>query len=179
MNEAQLIEQCLEGNAFAQRRLYDLHADLMLGICLRYMGSRDKAQDVLQDGFIRVFSKLDTYKGEGALGAWIRRIMVNTALEHLRKLKKHEMATDFQDAAYLVPDQEQTISGLSAKEIMAIIQKLPTGYRTVLNLYAVEGYSHKEIAEQLDISEGTSKSQYSRAKALLQKMFNREMMSAK
>ncbi|MGD1845567.1 MAG: RNA polymerase sigma factor [Salibacteraceae bacterium] len=179
MTEAQLVEQCLKGNAFAQRRLYDQYSELLMGVCLRYMGSRELAQDVLQEGFIRVFRKLDTYKGEGALGAWIRRIMVNTALEHLRKLKKQEMTADFQEADYLIPEREQTLSGIGAKEIMQLIQQLPVGYRTVLNLYAVEGYNHREIAEQLGISEGTSKSQYSRARNLLKKMLNRQTISAK
>ena len=175
MTEAQLVKECLKGNAFAQKRLYETYADKMLGVCHRYTDDRQAAQDMLQDGFIQVFRKLDTFKGDGALEGWIRRVIVNKALEHLRKEKTmRQSSTDLDKHAFMIGEDETVSADMAARDILTVIRKLPKGYRTILNLYAIEGYTHREIAEQLGISEGTSKSQYSRAKSLLQKWLRTE-----
>ncbi|MBK8951558.1 MAG: sigma-70 family RNA polymerase sigma factor [Chitinophagaceae bacterium] len=152
-----------------QEELYRRFSPRMYAVCLRYAGNSEEAQDILQEGFIKVFKKLESFRGDGSFEGWIRRIFVNTAIEHFRRKK------------YLTPvteKEENTIEGsytsalddLAAKDIMALVQQLSPGYRTVFNMYVVEGYSHTEIGGILGISEGTSKSQLSRAKVILQDM---------
>ena len=149
---------------------------MVKGICLRYTQNQDDADDLLQETFIRVFTKLDQYDDRGMLGAWIRKITVNTALEHYRKsqsLKQQLVQTmELTTLQPAVPDE--IIEQLNAEELIGKIQQLPAGFRTVFNLYAVEGYNHAEIGEQLGISEGTSKSQYSRARLLLRTLIEKE-----
>ncbi len=140
---------------------------MVMGMCMRYSSSEADAEDILQDTFITVFRKLDTFKGEGALGGWIRRIAINTALMHYRKNKKNKLYAEIEDAGIDLASNDNVFDAISAKHLMGLIQSLPSGYRMVFNLYGIEGYKHHEIAEKLGISEGTSKSQYSRARKML------------
>jgi RNA polymerase sigma factor (sigma-70 family) len=167
--ESDLIKGCMEGNRRMQEELYRRFSPRMYAVCLRYAGNAEEAEDILQEGFIKIFKKLDSFRSEGSFEGWVRRIFVNTAIEHFRRKR------------YLLPvteKEENTIEGkytsvlddLGAKDIMALVQELSPGYRTVFNMYVVEGYTHREIADILGISEGTSKSQLSRAKVILQDM---------
>ncbi len=165
--ESDLIRGCLEGDRKMQEELYKRFSPKMYAVSLRYAGQNDDAQDILQDGFVKVFRNLGMYRGEGSFEGWIRRIFVNTAIEHYRRkanvypvTETHENVMEARDASAL--------DSLSIKDLQAIIRQLSPGYKTVFNLYVIEGYSHKEIAEMMGISEGTSKSQLARAKAILQ-----------
>ncbi|NJL15078.1 MAG: sigma-70 family RNA polymerase sigma factor [Microscillaceae bacterium] len=161
-----LARQCQQGNPKAQKMVYERYAAKMLSLCLRYVPRDDEAEDLMIGGFLKVFQKIAQFKGEGSFEGWIRRIMVNECLNHLRKQRWLYATSDLPPA----PEMSQTIAhDYGAEELLALVQDLPTGYRTVFNLYAIEGYSHKEIAEQLGINENTSKSQLARARALLQK----------
>lgn len=166
-NQPQLIKNCLKGKAAAQKQLYDEFAAAMLGVCYRYTKSMEDAEDVLQDGFVRVFMFLNQYNEQGELGAWIRKIMVNTALNYLKKSKKyqHDLLFDKTEMHVINNDNPEVL--LNAKELAELIRQLPTGYQTIFNLYAVEGFSHGEIGQMLGISENTSRSQYMRARHLL------------
>lgn len=167
MDEITLVNKCMEGDPLAQRKLFDMYAPKMLGVCLRYANSSEQAEDVLQDGFVKVFTKLGHYKGNGSLEGWVRRIMVNTSLDQIRKNQKFMMNVSMDDVDYKMETDAHILSSLMEEDLLNLIQEMPHGYRTVFNLFAIEGYSHKEIAEQLEITENTSKSQYSRAKAYL------------
>lgn len=167
MNTQQLVKDCQRGKPEAQRQLYELYARDMLGLCYRYTKSIRDAEDVLQDGFVKVFTSLHQYKAEGPLGAWVRRIMVNTALNFLKKNLKYRNEMYFSEQPlHTVADDNPEI-GMDAKELASLIRQLPPGYQTIFNLHAVEGYSHVEIGEMLGISDGTSRSQYARARGLL------------
>lgn len=170
MTEEQLVKECISGNAIAHKKFYDLFAKKMMGVCLRYTSNYEEAQDVLQDGFIKVFSKLPKFVNKGSLEGWVRRIMVNTALDQYRKNKKHQRDVELDSVSFKLEKSEYIIEAMSADDLLKIIQTLPEGYRIVFNLFAIEGYSHKEIAEQLGVTESTSKSQYSRAKKMLRKL---------
>lgn len=162
-----LIEGCLLGNPVVQKKLYDKYAPKMYGICLRYASNSEDARDILQDGFVKVFTNLSKFKAAGSFEGWMRRIFVNTAIEQYRKKNQLYAITEHQEEQ--IPDHEiSALEELAADDIIRLISELPNGYRTVFNLFAVEGYSHKEIATMMNISEGTSKSQYARAKAWLQ-----------
>lgn len=164
---AGLIKQCLNNNRAAQKQLYNNYADVMLGVCYRYTKSLADAEDVLQEGFMRVFKNLQQYRHEGELGAWIRRIMVTTALNYLKRNARYQNDLVF-DKIEMHPVTDETPEVLlNTKELAALIQQLPTGYQTIFNLHAVEGYTHVEIGEMLGISDGTSRSQYARARALI------------
>lgn len=169
MNEDQLVQACIEGNYRAQKALYQTYAAQMFGVCLRYAGTREEAEETLQEGFIKAFRKLETYEGRGALGAWLRRIMVNTALQRLRDQRKMNFMVALDDVHDLTEVSDSVLNKLHTDELLALVQRLPEGFRAVFNLYAVEGYSHAEIGEILNINEGTSKSQYSRCRSLLRK----------
>ena len=136
---------------------------------MRYADSYEEAQDIVQDAFIKVFRKIATFSGKGSLEGWIRRIMVNTALDYLRSIKNERFNVAVDDVQFKLKVDQKVDSSLAAEDLLKIVQTLPVGYRTVFNMYAIEGYSHREIAEQLEISENTSKSQYSRARSLLQR----------
>ncbi|HNO70214.1 MAG TPA: RNA polymerase sigma factor [Bacteroidia bacterium] len=170
MTDAELVKACIEKNPNAQRLLFERFCRKMMGICLRYASLKDEADDMLQNGFIKVFEKIETYRAEGSLEGWIRKIIVNEALTYLRKNKKLKMNVDIDNLAYDIPSNNPIGEQLNEKELLKMIQRLPIGFRTIFNMYAIEGYSHKEIANQLGISEGTSKSQYSRARIHLQNM---------
>jgi RNA polymerase sigma factor (sigma-70 family) len=167
MDEYQLVKDCLKQKTEAQRQLYEQFAKTMLGVCYRYTKSFKDAEDVLQDGFVKVFLHLKQYKQEGELGAWIRRIMVNTAINFLKRNRRYRGEMYFiEQPLHPVADDNPAII-LQAKELADLIRQLPPGYQAIFNLHAVEGYSHVEIGEMLGISDGTSRSQYARARALL------------
>jgi len=170
MTDEQIVKGCIEKNAIAQKHLYDKFSRKMMGICLRYCDSTEEAEDVVQNGFIRVFEHIEAFKGTGSLEGWIRKIMVNTALTNIRKNKKLKQNIELDSVEFMLPSEGHVYENFAVKDLLKIIQTLPVGFKTVFNLYAIEGYSHKEISEMLDISEGTSKSQYSRAKSYLQKI---------
>lgn len=170
MTDEQIVEGCIKKNAIAQKHLYEKFVRKMMGVCLRYADSTEEAEDVVQNGFISVFENIASFRGTGPLEGWIRRIMVNTALTNIRKNKKLKQNIELDSVEFMLPSTNHLNESFEAKDLLKIIQTLPTGFRTVFNLYAIEGYSHKEIAEMLNISEGTSKSQYSRAKTHLQKL---------
>ena len=164
--EHELVAECKKGNPTYQRALYQQYYRKMYGVCLRYANDADDAQDVLQEGFIRVFGKLDSFRGTGSLEGWIRRIMVHTSIEYYRKKSRYFMV-DIEAATREADIEMDVLAQMGREEILQQIQTLPPGYRTVFNLYAIEGFSHQEIGEMLNISEGTSKSQFSRAKLIL------------
>lgn len=141
----------------------------MLAVCLRYVNDMETARDLLQDGFVRVFMNIHSYTGTGSFEGWLRKIFVNGALEYLRKSDVLRESTDLDSSADLVQLDSSAIEHLSAAELMKLIQELPVGFRTVFNMFAIEGYSHKEISEALGITESTSRSQFTRARQLLQK----------
>lgn len=167
-DEKELIKACIGGSREAQYQLYDCYAPRMMSMAMRYVGDGDVAQDILQEAFIKVFASLESYAGRGSLEGWIRRVVVNVALEYLRRNDVLREAVELGEvvASPIAPD---VLDKFSADELMAIIASLPPGFRTVFNMYAIEGYSHKEIAEALGISENTSRSQYNRARLLIQK----------
>lgn len=169
MNEEILVKKCIEGDNRAQKKLFDLFAPKLFGVCLRYMKDHDLAQDTLQDGFVKIFTKLSDYNGKGSFEGWMRRIVVNTCLDQLRKDQKLKMNTSIDDVSFLVKDNHWIEEELTAKDLLKLVESLPDGYRVVFNMFAIEGYSHKEIAERLNVSENTSKSQFSRAKSHLRK----------
>ncbi|MDR1981320.1 MAG: sigma-70 family RNA polymerase sigma factor [Tannerellaceae bacterium] len=172
MNEQQLIEGCKRENRLAQKELYDTYSRRMMGVCLRYVNDRETARDLLQDGFIKVFTHIHSYSGNGSFEGWMRKIFVNGALEYLRKSDVMRESVDLDNTAELSNPDASIISTLSANELIACIQELPAGFRSVFNLFAIEGFSHKEIGEVLQITESTSRSQYTRAKQLLQRKIN-------
>ena len=167
-DEQRLIEGCRKGDRKSQKELYDRFAPKMMAVCLRYMGDSERAADILQDGFVTVYSKLDSFSGEGSFEGWIRRIFVNTALMSLRKNDVLKESDDLETAWGLASESTSALQDLSYKELIRMIAELPPGFRTVFNMYVIEGYSHKEIAEALGVSETTSRSQLQRARALLQ-----------
>lgn len=167
MEEKALVEKCIKGDPRAQRALFEKYAPKMLGVCVRYMKNIEQAEDVLQDGFVKVFTKINKFKGGGSLEGWIRRIMVNTALDEIRRNVKFQTNVAMDEVDYKVDDNAFIIEGLQEEDLLKLINNMPEGYKIVFNMFAIEGYSHKEIAKQLGVSENTSKSQYSRARAYL------------
>jgi len=170
MEEQSLVKAVLKGDSKAQQLMFEKYAPEMMTICNRYSNSPDQAADMLQEGFITVFQKLSQFKSTGSLAGWIRKIMVNSSLNLLRKEKKFAFSEDVSTATGVESKFTDAVSELSFQEITALIQKMPAGYRTVFNLYAIEGYSHKEIAEKLKVTESTSKTQYRKSKIYLQKL---------
>ena len=167
LSESQLVVALQQGQARAQKITYEQYASRMMAICLRYIGNQNDAEDVFIEAFMRVFERINQFRNEGSFEGWIRRIMVTESLMFLRRNKslRQELALD---TAIAEPDYEWADEHLQANDLLRLVAELPDGYRTVFNLYAIEGYSHSEIASLMGISEGTSKSQLSRARALLQ-----------
>ena len=165
-NDLELIKKCLQEDRSAQLAFYKQFAGKMFAVCLRYAKNREDAEDILQEGFIKVYNHLKNFKAEGSLEGWVKRIMINTALLHYRKNLKYDKNTSLEAAEWEIQSAD-AISRLSAKELQQLIQQLPDGYRMVFNLYALEGYQHKEIGTMLGINEGTSKSQLARARKYL------------
>lgn len=174
ISEKELIEGCCKGDARCQRLLFDTYSRKMMGVCLRYASNEFEAQDILQDGFVKVFEKVGTFKSKGSFEGWMRRIFVNTALDHYRRQKEMRNSVDVDSVSYMLPADDFILENIAAEELLKTLQTIPDGYRTVFNLYAVEGYSHKEIADELGITVNTSKSQYSRAKGYLRKIIETE-----
>jgi len=169
-DEQRLIAGCINGKPWAQKQVYELYASAMLSVCVRYVADRETARDILQDGFVKVFTKIDTYSGAGSFAGWIRRIFVTTALEYLRQNDALKQTESIDEYNYIIEDVNVSIlDKISANDLITCISELPNGYRTVFNLYAIEGYSHAEIATILHISENTSRSQFMRARKMLQK----------
>jgi RNA polymerase sigma-70 factor (ECF subfamily) len=167
MDDSSLIEKCKAGDQRAQRELFDKYAPKMLGVCLRYAKNKEQAEDVLQEGFIKVFTKLEYYSSKGSLEGWIRRIMVNTSLDQIRKNLKFQGDQSVDDVGFKLEQNTFNSDHLFEEDLLKLINNMPPGYKVVFNMFAIEGYSHKEIAEELGVSENTSKSQYSRARAYL------------
>lgn len=166
MNEVELIQGCIKGNPKSQKILYDMYSPKLYGICLRYSKNEEVAQDILQDSFIKIFTKLDSYQYTGSFEGWMKRIVTNTAIEYYRKKMDFVDTEDVISNPFLTIDEDKS---LEVEELLKLIQEMPDGYRMVFNMYAIEGYNHTEIAQKLNISEGTSKSQLSRARIFLQK----------
>jgi RNA polymerase sigma-70 factor (ECF subfamily) len=177
MTDEELVSRCIKKDLAAQKQLYMRFAGKMMGVCLRYAGSREEAQDLLQDGFVKVFDKIGTFRGECGLGGWITSVMINNALDNFRKTKPLRTQVEINENIHCYEDRGDLPGRLSEKELLEAIQRLPAGFRTVFNLYAIEGYNHNEIAEMLKIQPGTSKSQYARARMSLQKMLTEEKVT--
>ena len=169
-----LVATCQGGDRKAQKRLFDALAPKMMAVCLRYMGNREDAEDVLQEGFVTLFTKLDSYQGLGSFEGWARRIFVNTALMHLRRTDALGLSDDIDQARTLFTEEATPVQRIGYKELMRLIGKLPADARTVFNMYVVEGYSHKEIAAELGCTEATSRSKLQRARLRLQEMIMEE-----
>ena len=168
MTEEQMLQGCLKNIASVQEALYNRFSPRMLGVCYRFARNREDAEDMMQEGFIKVFSQIHQFRGQGALEGWVRRIVVHTCINILKKNKKFSDSVDLFHASTLHLNENNIPSLLQAKQVVECIRLLPLGYRTVLNLYAIEGYSHREISSILDIEESTSRSQYTRAKSMLE-----------
>ena len=173
-----LIQDCIKGDRSAQGRLYQLYATKMLRVCLRYAKNKEEAEDILQEGFIKVFTGLRQFNFEGSFEGWIRKIMVNCALQKYRGNTKLHAVVTIDENQHEIGEPENVIALLGTKELLLMVQQLSPGYRLVFNLYVFEGMKHREIAEQLGISEGTSKSNLSDARATLQKMVNNSLQVA-
>ena len=156
--------------------MYRRFSPRMYAVCLRYASNAEEAEDILQEGFIKIFKKLDSFRGEGSFEGWVRRVFVNTAIEQFRRKRYLQPVTEREENT-IEGKSLSALDGLAEKDILALIKELSPGYRTVFNMYVVEGYTHKEIAEMLGISEGTSKSQLSRAKVILQEMVKKYLDS--
>jgi len=166
----QLVPACRRGERSAQRRMFEALAPKMMALCLRYTGDRPTAEDVLQDGFVTLFSRLDSYSGAGSFEGWARRIFVNTALMHLRRTDALKLSDDIAEARTLFSEEATPVQKMGYRELMGLIGKLPADARTVFNMYVIEGYSHKEIADALGFTEATSRSKLQRARMRLQEM---------
>jgi RNA polymerase sigma factor (sigma-70 family) len=179
MTEQAIITGCLHNDTAAQRELYNRYSPKMLSVCYRFAQSREDAEDMLQEGFIKVFTQIHTFQNKGAFEGWIRRIVVHTCINFLKKYKKFNESLDLAYANSLQVKEETIPSIMQARQIIECIRLLPIGYRTVLILYALEGYSHKEIGDMLDIEESTSRSQYTRSKAMLEMILIRKKIIEK
>ncbi len=167
METAHIVQQCLQNDKRAQKALFELYAGKMMALCRRYARTQEEAEDFLQEGFIRLFRYLGSYDGKGSFDGWVRRIFVNTAIRHYHRQKKHNQVNDF-EAEHHERIPQNAISQLSELELISLINRMPEGYRLVFNMYIVEGYSHREIGELLDIGESTSRSQLLKARKWLQ-----------
>jgi RNA polymerase sigma factor (sigma-70 family) len=173
-SDDQLVEGCRKGDRTAQKNLYEKYSRRMFGVCLRYCDSNEDAEEVLQEGLLKVFQKINDYKGQGSLEGWIRKIMINASLDLYRRNKNRKNEMEWQENISI---SVEPLEALNAKELLKVIMQLPKGFRTVFNLYAIEGYNHAEIGKMLSISEGTSKSQYARARSHLAKQLENEKKS--
>ena len=172
--ENDLIRGCIENDVKAQHELYQCFCGAMMGICMRYAPTVQEAEDLLQEGFIKIFKKIHTFEGRGHLAGWIKRVIINTCLTYYRDNKNLNMYVEHNDEMHRAEDSFDVFAAMSAEDLLRKIQQLPNGFRVVFNMYAIEGFSHKEIADQLEISIGTSKSQLSRARVYLQRIIKEE-----
>ena len=176
---AQLIQACINGDRHSQSNLYEQFAPKMFGVCMRYAKNREEAEEIMQEGFIQVFKSLHSFRHAGSFEGWVRKIMVYSAIHHFRTNSKMYVVVDIQNANAEQAGTEDIIAHLQKKELLKIVQALPPAYRMVFNLYVFEGMKHREIAEQLGIAEGTSKSNFFDAKLLLQKAVKNSLKIAK
>jgi RNA polymerase sigma factor (sigma-70 family) len=167
MNYQEIINKCLKGNSRAQYELFEFLSQKMMTVCLRYMINIPEAEDVFQMAFIKVFNSLKDFHNDGSFEGWVRRIFVNSCLDQIRKNKKTRFDVNVDDVEYKLEQSDYIFENLVAEDLMKVVMAMPDGYRTVFNLFAIEGYSHKEIASELGITESTSKSQYKRARGYL------------
>ena len=167
MDLEEIIKDCKLENHIAQQMLFDYLSPKMMTVCLRYLGNKEEAEDVCQISFVKVFKSIKDYNKEGSFEGWVRRIFVNTSLDQIRKNKKTKFDMSVDDVEYKLENNDFTLEQMAADDILKLIEEMPAGYRTVFNLFAIEGYSHKEIADRLSITENTSKSQYKRARGYL------------
>jgi len=175
VKESDLIKGCVEKNRAMQKLLYDRYAPKMYTVCLRYCKNAEDAQDLLQEGFIKIFRNIDNYRGDGSFEGWMRRIFVNTSIAHFRKVVNVSIPPEDQELN--IEDKSVTaLDNFAERDIISLVQELSPGYRQVFNLYVIEGYSHKDISEMLGIGEGTSKSQLARAKSMLRSMIEEKKM---
>ncbi len=168
LEDQDIIQGCMNNDALAQRELYNKYSPKMLSLCYRFANYKTDAQDMLQEGFIKIFTQIHSFQNKGSFEGWIRRIIVHSCINYLKKHKKFNDSVELEYAENIKVKQESLSNIMLAKQVIECIRLLPIGYRTVLNLYAIEGYSHKEIGELLDIQESTSRSQYTRAKVILE-----------
>lgn len=179
MTEDAILQGCLKNDASAQRELYNHYSPKMLAVCYRFAHNREDAEDMLQEGFIKVFLQIKSFENRGSFEGWIRKIIIHTCINILKKNKKFNESVDIIHANSIQVREENIPSIIQAKQVVECIRLLPIGYRTVLNLYAIEGYSHKEISVMLDIEESTSRSQYTRARAILEDILIRKRILQK
>ncbi len=168
-----LIDGCVKGKPKARKELFRRYQRMLLGTCLRYSRDKSEAEDILLEGFLQIYSKIGTYSNNGSFEGWMKRVMVHTAIDYFRKNRKENTHLNIEDYNNIVSEDFDAVKQLSAKEILELIQTLPQGYRIVFNLFAIEGYSHKEIAEKLEVSESTSKSQVRKARIWLMNRIKR------
>ena len=165
-----IIRLCLKNDRAAQKQLYEIYSPVLFGICIRYVTESSDAEDILQEGFYKILTKISEFSGRGSFEGWMKRIMINTAITHYHKNKKHDYHYDISEIQEIkIEGNSYDTNNFTKDELIGVINKLPAGYKMVFNLYAIEGYKHKEIAEKLNVDINTSKSQYSRARKLLQK----------
>ena len=174
MDDNTLVKECLNENSKAKKALFDKFAPKMLSVCLRYMKNTEQAEDALQDGFIKVFRYLKSCENTGALEGWIRRIIVNTCLDELKKNKKLLLNVSVEEVEYKLESNDFVQEQMMADDLLKLIQSMPEGYRVIFNMFAIEGYAHQEIATKLGISESTSKSQYLRARGYLRERIEKK-----
>lgn len=179
MTDEAILEGCFKNDTACQKELYLKYSPKMLAVCYRFAQNREDAEDMLQEGFIKVYTQIHTFRNQGSFEGWIRRIMVHTCINHLKKNKKFAESVDLIHASSMQTREDSIPSIVQAKQIVESIRLLPMGYKTVLNLFAIEGYSHREIAEMLDIEESTSRSQYTRAKQMLEDMLVKKHILSK
>jgi RNA polymerase sigma-70 factor (ECF subfamily) len=177
-SEEEIVEGCKKGKASFQEKLYQLYSRRMMAVCMRYTKSRFEAEDIFQEAFVKVFKNMEAYNG-GSFEGWVRRIFVNTAINHYHKNRRYTEQADYRDIEESHPGEEDILSKINSSQLMVLINTLPEGYRMVFNLYVVEGFTHREIGEMLNISEGTSKSQLSKAKSQLRSILEKFSISEK
>jgi RNA polymerase sigma-70 factor (ECF subfamily) len=175
ISEQKLIKEVKRGKPKYQKLLFEIYAPKMLGVCSRYFQTMEEAEDALQDGFVKVFSNINSFRGNGSFEGWIRRIMVNTSLNLHRKNLKHYYHIDIADTETRISDIRLNFDQLEVQDLLNMIQELPNGYRLVFNLYEIEGYSHKEIADELGVSVNTSKSQLLKARRRLREKLDKQL----
>lgn len=175
--DQEIVQRCLQNDHKAQELLYRRFSSRLFGICLRYAGNKMEAEDILQEGFIRIFTNLHLFRSEGSLQGWLHRTMVNTAINYYHRNRKFRNEIMLDEARDVATISEEALSKISREELLSVIQALPPGYRTVFNLYVMEGYTHREIGEIMEISENTSKSQLSRARVAIQQQLERQLRS--
>lgn len=177
-SETDLIRGCIDGDRQMQKMLYQIYSSKMYGVCLRYSENVDDANDILQEGFIKVYKNINKFRSEGSFEGWIRRIFINTSIEHFRKKIKFNNISEVQENT-IEDESIDVFNSLSANDIIKVIDQLSPGYKAVFNMHVIEGYSHKEIADILGITEGTSKSQLARAKGILKKLLATSISNSK